>query len=387
MFPETKDPQVSDKPPFTAAMSPPSPTRSPEQAGEHPAGQPEAPPRRTYRRSVVVALELLVVALGLGGLGLGLWAYRAEEKARVAAVQAEEERQQALKAVAEAKVLRDQAEVARQAASRDRDQELQAELDAQRNAEATQAVLAFLRDKVLSAGRPREWAGGQGKDVTLRQAMDAAEAEVAKVLGKRPLAEAALRSILGSTYQDLGELASAVKQFERALALREAMLGIDHVETVACRNQLAVAYRLAGRPLDASRLYDRHPDTPAHAAALAGQAAVLLTQDKPVEAELKLRECLGIRQRIQPEDWTTFDAKSMLGEALLAQKKYAEAEPLLLTGYEGLKQRADKLPPEGKVRLSKAVERLVRLHEAEDKKDKADFWRKELAKVEGAKKP
>ena len=29
----------------------------------------------------------------------------------------------------------------------------------------------------------------------------------------------------------------------------------------------------------------------------------------------------------------------MLGEALLEQKKYPEAEPLLLSGYEGMKQR------------------------------------------------
>ena len=48
----------------------------------------------------------------------------------------------------------------------------------------------------------------------------------------------------------------------------------------------------------------------------------------------------------------------MLGGALLGQKKYAEAEPLLLAGYEGMKQREAKIPPEGKVRLTEALERL-----------------------------
>jgi hypothetical protein len=33
----------------------------------------------------------------------------------------------------------------------------------------------------------------------------------------------------------------------------------------------------------------------------------------------------------------------MLGGSLLGQKKYAEAEPLLLSGYEGVKQREDKI--------------------------------------------
>jgi len=38
----------------------------------------------------------------------------------------------------------------------------------------------------------------------------------------------------------------------------------------------------------------------------------------------------------------------MLGGSLLGQKKYAEAEPLLLSGYEGMKQREVKIPPEVK---------------------------------------
>jgi len=35
----------------------------------------------------------------------------------------------------------------------------------------------------------------------------------------------------------------------------------------------------------------------------------------------------------------------MLGEALLLQKKYTEAEPLLLQGYEGMKLREAMIPP------------------------------------------
>jgi eukaryotic-like serine/threonine-protein kinase len=86
---------------------------------------------------------------------------------------------------------------------------------------------------------------------------------------------------------------------------------------------------------------------------------------------------LDIRQRIQPDDWTTFDAKSMLGEALLDQKKYADAEPLLLSGYEGLKQHEAKIPSQEKIHRTKALERLVQLYEAWGKNDKAAKWRKE----------
>ena len=113
---------------------------------------------------------------------------------------------------------------------------------------------------------------------------------------------------------------------------------------------------------------------------------MLLYQKKPAEAELKLRECLTIRQKIQPDDWTTFDTESMLGEALLDQKKFADAEPLLLSGYEGMKQREDTIPSQEKPRLTRALERLVKLYEAWGKNDKAMRWRKDLEAAEATKK-
>jgi hypothetical protein len=65
----------------------------------------------------------------------------------------------------------------------------------------------------------------------------------------------------------------------------------------------------------------------------------------------------------------------MLGEALAGQKKYAEAEPLLLAGYKGMKEREATIPePFRKVRLTEALERLVRLYEATGRKDEAAKW-------------
>ena len=54
----------------------------------------------------------------------------------------------------------------------------------------------------------------------------------------------------------------------------------------------------------------------------------------------------SLRERVkrQPEGLPTFYARSLLGRALLGQKKHAEAEPLLLQGYEGVKQRAARIP-------------------------------------------
>jgi hypothetical protein len=45
-------------------------------------------------------------------------------------------------------------------------------------------------------------------------------------------------------------------------------------------------------------------------------------------------------EKNQPDVGSTPNSQSLLGGALLGQKKYAEVEPLLLKRYEGMKQRA-----------------------------------------------
>ena len=103
-------------------------------------------------------------------------------------------------------------------------------------------------------------------------------------------------------------------------------------------------------------------DSPELAGQLAMFSVTLLTIKAWDEAEPLIREALTIREKVEPDDWRTFNTKSMLGGALLGQKKYAESEPLLLAGYEGLKQRETTIPEQGKVRLPEALERLVQLY-------------------------
>ena len=131
-------------------------------------------------------------------------------------------------------------------------------------------------------------------------------------------------------------------------------------------------------PYISSRLEARtrprgHP-RPANILVLLG--ICLLEAGKATEAEPILRECLAIREQTHPDHWMTFHAKSLLGGALACQQKYAEAEPLLLAGYEGIEGRARTLPPRGQSRLTEARERLVRLYDAWGRKEQAAVWRK-----------
>ncbi|HEY7308938.1 MAG TPA: tetratricopeptide repeat protein [Gemmataceae bacterium] len=378
--------KVPEKPTVAAASAVP-PGRNLEPASPHRAdphgesaqatSQMEKAARK-YPRGMAVVAALLLLAVTGGSIALAIWASQAEKQAQTKAQEAVDERKQAQKVAEETQKQRDDALTAKQTVSKERDEAVAAEKAAQDSVQDTKAVLAFFNGKVLSTDHPLDWTGGQGKDVTLRQAVNAAESKVAEAFADRPLAESSIRETLGATYLDLGEAERAVKQYERALALREALQGEEHPDTSACRNKLAVAYRHAGRTEEASRLYDQNLNSPSRAAALAALGSTLLSQKKLVEAELKLRECLNIRQKIQPDDWSTFDVKSLLGEALLEQKKYADAEPLLLAGYEGLKQREAKIPSHDKAHVAKALQRLKQLYEAWGQKDKAARWQKEL---------
>ncbi len=125
-------------------------------------------------------------------------------------------------------------------------------------------------------------------------------------------------------------------------------------------------------------------DDPQLAAALAGLTSILLAQQKFTEAEPPVRECLAIREKKLPDDWLTFNSRSMLGGSLLGQKKFPEAEPLLLSGYEGMKQRADKIPDAGILRLKENLQRLAQLYEATGRSEKAAEWNQKLAELDQA---
>jgi hypothetical protein len=107
---------------------------------------------------------------------------------------------------------------------------------------------------------------------------------------------------------------------------------------------------------------------------------LLILQKDYLEAETLLRESLSIRQKNEPESWFTFEAQSLLGGALMGQQRYAEAEPVMLLGYEGLKGRAPKLrPPDAEAGLREAQDRLVQLYDAWGRPDEAAKWRERLS--------
>ena len=118
---------------------------------------------------------------------------------------------------------------------------------AKRSEARASAVLKFFQDKVLSAARPKGQEGGLSRDATVREALDHAEPEIATAFAGEPLVEASIRNTLGVSYWYLGDQEKALKQQERAVALRRQELGPEHPETVGAMNDLAIVLDRMGK--------------------------------------------------------------------------------------------------------------------------------------------
>jgi tetratricopeptide (TPR) repeat protein len=193
--------------------------------------------------------------------------------------------------------------------------------------------------------------------------------------------------LLAMALRRTDRFAEALPLEEEAWRLSKAKSGADHYDTLWYQSGLAHSYLLAKQPEKALPLYQEYliresirlkADEPGLAAAQSNVGRVLLKFEQFTEAEKVLRACLALCQKLQPDVWTTFDTQTLLGGSLLGQKKYAEAEPLLVQGYEGMKAREAKIPLASKNYLAEAVERLVRLYEATGRPEKAQEWRAKL---------
>ncbi len=242
---------------------------------------------------------------------------------------------------------------------------------------------------------------------------------------------------LASAYQAAGKLELAMPLYEQTLELRKAKLGTDHPDTLMSMNNIAAGYREAGELGKAMSLYEQsldgltkklgpdHPNVlqlmsnvlatysaatesakydqlfpvamqkwrklyPPNSALLAGVLArsgqCCLEMKRPNDAEVLLRESLSIAQVLRPDSWSTFHTQSMLGGALLGMygesidsaekaKLLEKAEPLLVAGYEGLKQRKATIPVADSMRVAEALERLIEFYTLMEKPEEAEKYR------------
>jgi tetratricopeptide (TPR) repeat protein len=159
-----------------------------------------------------------------------------------------------------------------------------------------------------------------------------------KVLGPEHPDTAASLNNLGVLLQDQGDLAGARPFYERALAIREKVLGPEHPDTAASLNNLGVLLQDQGELAGARPLYERalairekvlgpeHPDT---AASLDNLAVLLHVQGDLAGARPLYERALAIREKVLgPEHPDTATSLDNLAVLLQDQGDFAGARPL-----------------------------------------------------------
>ncbi|MBI3491661.1 MAG: serine/threonine protein kinase [Acidobacteria bacterium] len=208
-----------------------------------------------------------------------------------------------------------------------------------------------------------------------------------RVLGEEHPGTLSTMNNLAALYWSQGKQGQAEPLFTRALEGMRRVLGESHPETLTAMNNLAQVYYAQGNLSQAEPLFTRalegmrrtlgaeHPNT---LSTMNNLALTYFIQRKYVEAETLLRDLLRVFERTVPDSWRRYTSQSLLGASVAGQGKYAEAEPLLLSAYEGLVQRQQTIPPESRSALKEAGDWIVQLYQSWGKADKVAEWTQKL---------
>jgi tetratricopeptide (TPR) repeat protein len=190
---------------------------------------------------------------------------------------------------------------------------------------------------------------------------------------------------LADAYLAQAEYARAEALFKQTLEIIRRVQGPEHPLALDTLSEFGSLYQQQGQydlaeslmaQVLASRRRTLGSDDPRTAAAAADLAFAYLSQGKFAESEPLAREAAEFDRKKQPDEWIRFRAESLLGASLAGQTKYAEAEPLLIEGYQGMLARKDRIAIPDRSELDHGRERLVQLYQAWGKPERAAKWRK-----------
>ncbi len=285
------------------------------------------PPSASYRfqkfvrrhRALVAGVCAVAAALLLGVVGTTtglMWALREGERARLAGELAEQRAADALAA-------RDESE----------------------------AVTGFLVEAIESV-QP----GTGRRDVTMREVLEGAAAEVGGALSESPALEARIRHTLGNAFWALGDLEQAEAQLPAAYDLRRRTLGEDHPETLRALSNVASLRLDQGRLTEASQLattalegYRRAGlgETPEALGVLNNLAQMYSALGRTREAIDLQQEAFHAQQRVLGADHPhTLGSMANLASLLASVGDAARAEELLRTVVEAWSGRSGPEHPD-----------------------------------------
>jgi serine/threonine protein kinase len=178
-----------------------------------------------------------------------------------------------------------------------------------------------------------------------------------------------------------GDFAGAERLLRDNLARHRKIFGEHHLEYAITLNNLAIEVELQGRVKEAEAMYARaiaigraflDPDHTDILNIIVNRARVHITLGRGEEAEPPLRHALEVRHSLFREgNWRIGQAQSLLAAALMARRRYDEAEPLMIAADRVL----EPMPGgQGRERIANRA-RLVALYETLRRPTDADAFR------------
>ena len=170
----------------------------------------------------------------------------------------------------------------------------------------------------------------------------------------------------------------------KALEVRRRILGEEHPDTLLSMNNLAMLYASERRFQTAEPIYLKVLELqrrvlgiahPQRLASINDLATLYVRTHNYTAAEALLREALNSHDKSGANTWVRYNCQTLLGASLAGQKKYVEAESLLLSGYEGMLLRKTTIPWERRSALDDGAEWIVKLYESWGKPESAVEWR------------
>ncbi|MFH1417662.1 MAG: tetratricopeptide repeat protein [Planctomycetota bacterium] len=231
-----------------------------------------------------------------------------------------------------------------------------ARAEAERAAGTTRLINLFLTDMLRAADPFTNASGGVPSDASVVDLLDDAAKKLPGAFTEHVEVEAGIRAALGTTYHGLSILDKAEDHLSRALELRGASLGLEHVDTLqsrqdwarlliskgelqeaeqACRDVLEVKRRVFG---------EEHPDT---LTSLNDWGTAAFLRGNLPDAEHIFRECLeGLRRSRGSQHRDTLLAMNNLGQVLNEQGNATEARLLLRECLASCRRSLGKLHPD-----------------------------------------
>lgn len=215
---------------------------------------------------------------------------------------------------------RDRANMERDRATRERDR--------------ASRITAFMTG-IFKVSNPSE---ARGNTITAREILDKASADIDTGLTQDPELQAQMLSVMGDVYDNLGLYARAQALQQKAVDIRQRVLGPESPETLKSMSALAHTMLEQGRLADAETLQRQtlsvqtrvlgqvHPDT---LWSMSNLGRILWSKGRYADAEKLDRNALEIQRRVLgPEHPDTLTTMSNLGFDVQSQHRFAEAEKL-----------------------------------------------------------